>query len=516
MQRETLRQTAEQQGISEDSFYQSFAKMYLERLGSEDESEDTDDQPINGLSVNDARRKLTQDPRFAIEYRQDLFEQHYSELVDSAAEWLEHSSWAQRMLDPDHLRTILPNRSSSTVTNLTELFVEAAFSLQVVAPLNWGFTASVKGETHFLFIGQGISDGLDVIAKLMIGSSLRVAQDGRPALGDLKGNPGALIKATSEVRDILEFASGKRPTVSTYELDPIQADMAKAIQFGGEAFVILHELAHYVLAAPQDPLEEEKKCDEFAAHLILASNNEWLACGLALGFMLLETLLRQAGHHRITETHPAIADRFYRISRLIAESGLLHSADALLSGPRRVYEEEFFRTTTQKRMLPNFAFALTEAWRGSPHADCRGKVATALVQHAMRLPTLEESTSNTIRLVDGQIELTLMIETRTAVAFALSVFAEWDSSDSDRNSRLAAEAAVRFLAYLSMERPPSPPAFELFHAHIVGQFPPPLPSKQFEIGIEDLKRIGCISETENGLVVNRLVGVKFCVNAQYF
>src|SRR6185369_11002126 len=63
---------------------------------------------------------------------------------------------------------------------------------------------------------------------------------------------------------------------------------------GAMAFAVFHELAHLLTPDAANEHDDEHKCDTFAAHLLIASRDPELICGLYIGQMLTDTIRAEA------------------------------------------------------------------------------------------------------------------------------------------------------------------------------------------------------------------------------
>lgn len=467
IQRSSAVEAADKLGQTQDEFLGGLAKHYRGQLRRALRQMRKNRVPPERWPIDYSAwyQRLSDDPRYVLEYRQALIEDGFDATINRLERWLAESPWAQSMIDRAVLQRFAGAGVLSSTTPIWRAFGDAVRSIQVLAPISGGIQASaIEGGIPALEIGGGVFDAFGATSKLVVATSARVGPSNSLGIRDLRQDPPAFARATDELRALLEVATGTRATAPTYVLQGTLADIAGELCEGAEAFVMFHELAHLLLPSCSDPHKEEERCDEFAAYVLCASRSEFIVLGMYMGLMLLAAVLRDTGAFIASDSHPRFGIRMDKVNRLVDAFNVAPSkeADALLAVPSRIMEEAVFRTETRQRIAPNLAISLHDGWKDSPARDHSWPVAQAMMGEAVRLPTLEEDTRRTWWHYEGYRFMLVVVEPLTAISAARRALEAAAPSVSWDRQLVACDAALRLLAFLGRQPDPSAEAIALF------------------------------------------------------
>jgi hypothetical protein len=522
IQRRSIVEAATTVGKTQDEFVEGLADHYRGQLRRAlYEARETGPMPEpTPIDYRSAYQHLCADSWYVLEYRQDLVDLGFDAALHRLERWLAASPAAQAMVNRSTLRRFAGARAAKPSAPIWRAFADAVRSIQILAPLTGGMDASaLDGTIPAIEIGAGIFDAFSGASKLVVASSVLVEPGNRLMIRDLRQDPRAFAKATNELREILKVTAGKKAMARTYTLQGAYAHVADELRKGAEAFVTFHELAHLLLPRRVDPHEEEDRCDEFAAHLLCASQSEFIVLGLSMALMLLAAVLREAGNFIVCDTHPRFGRRMDKMWELIEQYGVTpsHEGDILLAVPSRIMEEVVFRTETRQRIAPNLAISLRDGWKSSLVRDHNWIVAQAMIRKAVRIPTLKEDTRRTWWDYEGYRFMLLVVELRKAITAARQVLEAKAPCAPWSHEQVACDAALRLLAFLGNESPPSAEAIALFAsvAGVAGPRKGPTKSASSSAWTY-LEKVGAVHRETCGASIRPLVGLEFYVPSQSY
>lgn len=521
---DTYKQIAAQVGESGPELCESLARYYVARISASLRSLRRQGlgQSREARELKQQRAFLSEEPTAVFLYTQRIIDDRFGHLTNCFETWLKNNQPALAMIDRAHLINLLGDAAGLGGYPTWRLFVAAARTMQVVSPFGDGFNASApKPGARVLEIGAGIYDGISVAAKLIVGATVRFIPGKGLRLRNLRERPALFQKLTDQLKLVLEHAQGKQIELQfSLPRDGPSVQLANELQWGAEAFVILHELAHALLPALPDQHEEEHKSDEFAALTIAGSYNPGLMAGMGLGLFMLITILRQTNKHRITDTHPSISRRYNRLMRSANQSSARIGPffDALLTAPNRLVEEQAFRVETAPAIRANFAIRLVDAWWKVRRAKAAASVASAIVDRGLRLPTLSESTAHTLwtREESGQRSMALVVDLPSAIDCARIVLAEEGGTDADADAELAAEATLRLIAMLNYSRVPPLSATRILNGLTYQGAKTPPADAQCQEGLSYLAELGCIRPKNRSFELQPNVEITFYADPRGF
>jgi hypothetical protein len=500
LRQDSYRTVATQLGERDADSCESLARHYVARLNASLRllQRERRGRSPEAAALKRERTELSRDPSAVFAYSQRLIDERFGRLTARVESWLTDNPRALAMLDRAHLLRVLDGRAGSTRWSRPRLFAEAARQMQVFALFDAGFGAAAPADDgKALEIGAGIYDGISAATDVIVGGTVRLVPGRGLRARNLRERPALFAKTRRQLESVLAFAEGRRKRPTTpFPADTASRRIADELQCGAESFVVLHELAHVLLPSAPDAHEEEHKSDEFAGFAIAGSNNAVLITGMGLGLMMLTIVLRQTGHHRMSDTHPSIVRRYNRLLRLLGTSSAQIGPwlDALLTAPNRLIEEQAFRVETAPAIRLNFRVRLMDAWRKTPRAKAAGDVAAAIVDRGLRLPTIDERTDHTLWIDadSGQRAMALVVDLVPTLKAARAVLAK-NSRDRDTDAELAVEAVLRLLSMLTYSAAPPLSAIRILNGLTYAGPKIPPTSTQLNEGLRYLGELGCIA-----------------------
>jgi hypothetical protein len=536
VQRRSLQERAKNQNVSEDSILRDLADLYKQRivetlesielLEIPGESRDLINQVI--ISQRTARDLLTEDPSYVLVYRQQELELLYKQLLLKLAEWLKLSEAAQDMLSSSHLRAIENDLNLSSDGSLTERCLRIAGRVEVASPLTSGFNARIISLIPLLELSAGLPDCLHAACSLIATMSAE-EDEGRIRIKNLRNHPQEFQEGVTLLQGIVAMSVGKSPTAKVMRPPPAtphRVGLAQKLYEGAFAAVICHELAHFLTPVLPNEHEDEHKCDAFAAHLLSASRDPSVICGLYIAQMLQNIIKTEdegwkgGFDSENLSTHPRTVFRIHRVATIAELHGLMPTGpfDDLLAIPTRLMEEETFKHSTQWDVFSKLYDHFANMNGSDLDPETRRHIPAGLAA-ATRLPTIAESTEVTLQPEGRMRARIITFEMRKAIIATNMVLNRRLSEDNSISEKELAEAMIRShkkaieialegLAVLSKK--PKPPfiAVEIMNTLIPAKSLKPsmaeirslLDREQYQNGLTILLELGCV-KIEGMLVI---------------
>jgi hypothetical protein len=417
IQGSSLREFASRAGLAEDDYLRTLAFGYKKRIAATLEclslleipptNRDSFDQIM--LSQQAAFDRL-EDPYYVLEYRQAQLEELYGLLVAMFEKWLQLSLDAQAMLNSAHLSSVERQLDLPSTGSLTDRCVRLARAVHIVSPLDTRFNAHVIKLVPVVKLFSGLLDCFYGASALIVIASADEVDD-HVEVRNLRSFPEEFECAVGILREIVEMAVGMRlqaPEAQVPSTKPALKALEHALYYGAVGFVVFHELAHLLLPVVDNEFEEEHQCDAFASHILSASGDPALICGLYVGQMLSDAIhaeaegwqsvLKHPQSHQSLRTHPRTPSRIHRVATFIEQHGMMPVGpfDALLSIPTRLMEEEIFEHSTRWDIFSRLEQYFSSHHEGELSEEIRNSIPARLVW-AVRLPRLSESTEVTLQ-----------------------------------------------------------------------------------------------------------------------
>lgn len=401
--RRSIQELAARHSISEADLVASLAKQEIQLITTA--LEKIPPATADAIRLTEDRVKLIKNADYISNRRQGELERSYKRWVSYLKGWLPESKTALAMLDVPRIESLESDFKLASHGSLADRVTRIANAVQIFSPLVGGFRAKASPLDHFIQLHHGIHDCMHLASVVICRAAIDDDGNGNMLIHDMRKNPKQCDQAIASIRQIIELAAGKRLAASVPEkITAAQGVVASRLTEGALMYVAFHELAHILLGPRDDPRDEEHVCDAFAAHLLVASRDPSMICGLYMGLQLTSAILNQTSASSGSETHPAISARHDRVATLVESSGmaLTQEWDALLSIPTRLMEEEIFEGETRLVIFDRTSKRLNAVVGSICSSELLKQVALLLAHHVARLPTLSEMSEPTLQGDNGR------------------------------------------------------------------------------------------------------------------
>ena len=313
-----------------------------------------------------ARDRLAADPAYVFEYRQDQVDASFGQQLETLRAGLSRSHRALGLVDPTKLKVLLQDGSPGTVNVTPDLIVAALQRVQVVAPLSGGIEAysSSEDRTPTVLVHYGVSNLMLYASHLIVAYGMHETSPGISNPRNLREHPEEYARAVSELESLIrQCESGSPSDEPVTRAAAHYRRLVDAVAAHALSFFVFHELGH-LLIADTGRSEEELACDEFAASILGASDDDRAWLGAAMSAQLLSIVLRTSHTEWRSAEYPGASYRFARFADALRFAGarLVPPVDDLLAIPTRMYEQEAFETDTRRLLFFSYAATLLARW----------------------------------------------------------------------------------------------------------------------------------------------------------